>query len=50
MKIESRELNIVNLIIKPCERLTTKQLLDFNNFIIIINDNILNNIVILKIN
>ena len=64
MKIKSRELNIANLITKSYEKLITKQLLNFNNFIIIINNfiiiinnfiiinnnNTLNNIIILRIN
>ena len=42
MEIELYELNIARLIIKLCDRLTTKQSLDFNNFIITLNnDNIM---------
>ena len=32
--MKSRELHVVDLIIKLCERLTSKQSLNFNNFII----------------
>ena len=39
MKIKLRELNIAKLIIKLCKRLTAKQSLNFNNFIIIFNNN-----------
>ena len=34
MNTKSRELYVVDLIIKLCERLTSKQSLNFNNFII----------------
>ena len=34
MKVESRELNVVELIVRLCERLTSKQPLNFNDFII----------------
>ena len=44
MKIESRELNIVELMIRPCEGLATDYSLNFNGFIITLNDD--NNIVI----
>ena len=41
MNMKSRELYVVDLMIKLCERLTSKQLLNFNNFIIIFDkDNI----------
>ena len=45
MNIKSRELHVVDLMIKLCERLTSKQLLNFNNFIIIFDnkDNIIIN-------
>ena len=39
--MKSRELHVVDLIIKSCERLTPEQSLNFNNFIIILDkDNI----------
>ena len=42
MEIESRELKAARLIIRLCDRLTTKQSLNFNNFIITLNnDNII---------
>ena len=34
MNIESRELHVVELLAKPCEKLTPKQPLDFNDFVI----------------
>ena len=34
MNIKSRELYVVDLMIKLCERFTSKQLLNFNNFVI----------------
>ena len=34
IKVESRELNVAKLIIRSCERLTSEQSLNFNNFII----------------
>ena len=40
INIKLRELYVVDLIIKLCEKLTSKQLLNFNNFIIIFNYNI----------
>ena len=41
MNMKSRELYVVDLIVKSCERLTSKQSLNFNNFIIIFDkDNI----------
>ena len=39
MKIESRELNTTKLITKLCERLITNQSLNFNDFIITLNNN-----------
>ena len=36
--MKSRELHVVNLMIKLCERLTPKQPLNFNNFIIIFDN------------
>ena len=45
MNIKSRELHVVGLMIKLYERLTSKQPLNFNNFIIILDnkDNIIIN-------
>ena len=45
MNMKSRELHVVDLMIKLCERLTSKQSLNFNNFIIIFDkeDNIIIN-------
>ena len=43
INIKSRELYVVDLMIKLCERLTSKQSLNFNNFIIIFNNNIIIN-------
>ena len=45
MNMKSRELHIVDLITKPYKRLTSKQPLNFNNFIIIFDkeDNIIIN-------
>ena len=45
MNMKSRELHVVDLMIKLCERLTPKQSLNFNNFIIILDnkDNIIIN-------
>ena len=45
MNMKSRELHVVDLMIKLCERLTSKQPLNFNNFIIIFDkeDNIIIN-------
>ena len=41
MNMKSRELHVVDLMIKSCERLTPKQSLNFNNFIITLDkDNI----------
>ena len=40
MNMKSRELYIVDLMIKLCEKLTSKQSLNFNNFIIIFDYNI----------
>ena len=37
--MKSREFYVVDLIIKLCERLTPKQSLNFNNFIIIFDKN-----------
>ena len=37
--MKSRELYVVDSIIKLCERFTSKQLLNFNNFIIIFDKN-----------
>ena len=34
IEVESRELNAVELIVRLCERLTSEQSLNFNNFII----------------
>ena len=39
INMKSRELYVVNLMIKLCERLTPKQTLDFNEFIIIFDKN-----------
>ena len=39
MKIELRELNIVELITKLCEELATNYSLNFNDFIITLNNN-----------
>lgn len=50
MEIESRELDAANLMAKPCERLTTEQPLDFNGFVITINDNSLDDITALRTN
>ena len=47
MNMESRELHVVGLMIKSCERLTPKQPLNFNNFIIILDNK--NNIIISQI-
>ena len=47
MNIESRELYVVDLLIKLYERLTSKQPLNFNNFIIIFDNK--NNITINQI-
>ena len=44
INMKSRELYIVDLMIKSCERLTSKQSLNFNNFIIIFDKE--NNIII----
>ena len=44
MNIKSRELYVVDLMIKSCERLTSKQPLNFNDFIIIFDNK--NNIMI----
>ena len=44
MNMKSRELYVVDLMIKLCERLTSKQPLNFNNFIIIFDNK--NNITI----
>ena len=38
MEIESRELNAARLMIRSCDRLTTKQSLNFNDFIITLNN------------
>ena len=44
MNMKSRELYVVDLMIKLCERLTSKQSLNFDNFIIIFDkDNIIIN-------
>ena len=44
MNMESRELHVVDLMIKSCERLTPEQFLNFNNFIITLDkDNIIIN-------
>ena len=44
MNMKSRELYVVDLMIKLCERLTSKQSLNFNKFIIIFDkDNIMIN-------
>ena len=45
INMKSRELHVVDLIIKLCERLNSEQLLNFNNFIIILDkeDNIIIN-------
>ena len=45
INMKSRELHVVNLMIKSCERLTPKHSLNFNNFIIIFDnkDNIIIN-------
>ena len=45
MNMKSRELYVVDLMIKSCERLTSKQPLNFNNFIITLDkeDNIIIN-------
>ena len=40
MNIKSRELYIIDLMIKSCERLTPKQPLNFNKFIITLNNSI----------
>ena len=40
MNIKSRELYIVDLMIKLCERFTSKQSLKFNKFIITFDNNI----------
>ena len=40
MNMKSRELYVVDLMIKLCERLTSKQSLKFNKFIIIFDNNI----------
>ena len=39
MKIELRELNIVELITRSCKGLITNYSLNFNNFIITFNNN-----------
>ena len=39
MNMKSRELYVVDLMIKLCERLTSKQPLNLNNFIIILDFN-----------
>ena len=39
MNMKSRELYVVDLIIKLCEKLTSKQSLNFNNFITIFDFN-----------
>ena len=44
MQIESRELNIAKLIIRLCEELVINYSLNFNDFIITLNNN--NNIII----
>ena len=44
MEIELRELNIVGLMTKSCEGLVTDYSLDFNDFIITLNDD--NNMII----
>ena len=38
MEVESRELDTAGLMAKPCERLTVEQSLDFNGFIITLNN------------
>ena len=38
MNMKSRELYVVGLMIKLCERLTSKQSLNFNDFIIILDN------------
>ena len=40
INMKSRELYVVDLMIKLCERLTSKQSLKFNKFIIIFDNNI----------
>ena len=47
INMKSRELYVVDLIIKSYERLTSKQSLNFNNFIIILDNK--NNIIINQI-
>ena len=39
INVKSRELYVVKLIIKLCEKLTSKHLLNFDNFIIIFDNN-----------
>ena len=40
MNMKSRELYVVGLMIKLCERLTSEQTLNFNEFIITLDNNI----------
>ena len=40
INMESRELHVVDLMVKSCERLTPKQPLNFNKFIITFDNNI----------